>query len=322
MQKKNLNMHFRPSEQTRLYFYEKYFSLFTDLYEKNLLPNQILLSGNSGIGKSTFAYHFVNYVLSKNELNPYDSKNFHINYLNKSFRLVNQNCHPNFFLIDIFEEKHSIDVKQIRNMINYANKTSYDKNIKFILINNAEYLNIHSINALLKIVEEPTSNTFFVFIHNSCKRISDTLKSRCIEFKMFFTNNEKHQILNLLLKQFNIKFNINFKNEIFSFYDTPGVILNYTKFFEEQITDSKETNLKNIILNLMDFNKTDRSHINLFLLQNIIELFFYTKIVNTNNKVKVFANYSKAINHLNNFKKYNIDMNNTFYEIKENIIHA
>ena len=322
MLEKNLNMPFKPSEQTRLYFYEKYFSLFTDLYEKNLLPNQILLSGNSGIGKSTFAYHFVNYVLSKNELNPYDSKNFRINYLNKSFRLVNQNCHPNFFLIDIFEEKHSIDVKQIKNMINYANKTSYDKNIKFILINNAEYLNVHSINALLKIVEEPTSNTFFVFIHNSSKRISDTLKSRCIEFKMFFTNNEKHQILNLLLKQFNIKFNINFKSEIFSFYDTPGVILNYTRFFEEQITDSKETNLKNIILNLMDFNKTDRNHINLFLLQNIIELFFYTKIVNTNNKVKVFANYSKTINHLNNFKKYNIDMNNTFYEIKENIIHA
>ena len=128
--------------------------------------------------------------------------------------------------------------------------------------------------------------------------------------------------LMILLKQFNIKFNINFKNEIFSFYDTPGVILNYTKFFEKQITDSKETNLKNIILNLMDFNKSDRNHINLFLLQNIIELFFYTKIVNTNNKVKVFANYSKAINHLNNFKKYNIDMNNTFYEIKENIIHA
>ena len=72
----------------------------------------------------------------------------------------------------------------------------------------------------------------------------------------------------------------------------------------------------------MDFNKSDRNHINLFLLQNIIELFFYTKIVNTNNKVKVFANYSKTINHLNNFKKYNIDMNNTFYEIKENIIHA
>ena len=169
MQEKNLNMPFKPSEQTRLYFYEKYFSLFTDLYEKNLLPNQILLSGNSGIGKSTFAYHFVNYVLSKNELNPYDSKNFRINYLNKSFRLVNQNCHPNFFLIDIFDEKHSIDVKQIKNMINYANKTSYDKNIKFILINNAEYLNVHSINALLKIVEEPTSNTFFVFIHNSFK---------------------------------------------------------------------------------------------------------------------------------------------------------
>ena len=201
-------MPYNPSKQTNLYFYEKYFKLFVDLYKKNLLPNKILLSGHSGIGKSTFAYHFINYVLSETETNLYDYKNFRINNLNKSFKLVNENYHPNFFLIDIIDEKHSLDVKQIKNMINYANKTSYEKKIKFILINNAEYLNIHSINALLKIVEEPNSNTFFIFIHNSSKQIKDTLKSRCIEFKIFFTNNEKQQILNLLLKQFNVDFNI------------------------------------------------------------------------------------------------------------------
>ena len=47
-------------------------------------------------------------------------------------------------------------------MINYVNKTSYEKKIKFILIDNAEYLNLHSVNALLKIIEEPTSNTFII----------------------------------------------------------------------------------------------------------------------------------------------------------------
>ena len=39
-------------------------------------------------------------------------------------------------------------------MINYLNKTSYEKKIKFVLIDNAEYLNLHSVNALLKIIEE------------------------------------------------------------------------------------------------------------------------------------------------------------------------
>ena len=34
-------------------------------------------------------------------------------------------------------------------------------NYKIILINNIEYLNINSINALLKIIEEPNNKIFF-----------------------------------------------------------------------------------------------------------------------------------------------------------------
>ena len=236
--------------------------------------------------------------------------------------MISQNYHPNFFLIDIVDEKHSIDVKQIRNMISYANKTSYDKKIKFILINNAEYLNLHSINALLKIVEEPNSNTFFIFTHNSSKQIKDTLKSRCIEFKIFFTYKEKQQILSLLLKQFNVDLSINLRSEIVSFHDTPGIILEYIEFFDGQLEKLKDADLKEIILKLMDFHKTNKSNSNLFLLQNAIELFFYNKIVNSTNKIKVFTKYSKVIKQLDYFKKYNIDMNNTYYEIKENIVHA
>ena len=57
-------------------------------------------------------------------------------------------------------------------MISYINKTSYEKEIKFILIDNSEYLNLHSVNALLKIVEEPTPNTFIIFIHNSSTKLA------------------------------------------------------------------------------------------------------------------------------------------------------
>ena len=79
-------------------------------------------------------------------------------------------------------------------MINFANKTNFGKKIKFILIDNAEYLNLHSANALLKIIEEPTPNTFFIFIQNSSLKLIDTLKSRCIEFKVFFSDQEKQKI--------------------------------------------------------------------------------------------------------------------------------
>ena len=42
------------------------------------MPNSILLSGPQGIGKSTFIYHIVNYILSKNEDKKYSTTNFEI----------------------------------------------------------------------------------------------------------------------------------------------------------------------------------------------------------------------------------------------------
>ena len=181
MKKKEIfNKDFLPNRQERLFSYDQYFKLFTKLYKNNLLPNKILLTGQSGLGKSTFAYHFINSILSDKENYSYDFTNFAINPLNKSFRLIYQQYHSNFYLIENINDKHTIDIKQVKNMISFANKTSYEKKIKFILIDNAEYLNLSSVNALLKIVEEPPSNTFIIFIHNSSTKLIETLKLKII----------------------------------------------------------------------------------------------------------------------------------------------
>ena len=140
----------KSKNQINLFGYEKYFTIFKDLYYKNLFPNTILISGISGIGKATFAYHFINFALSTNEKNSYNLVDFKIHNLNRSFNLIQKNSHPNFFLIDLIEDHQSIDIYQIKNMINYSNKTTFNQNRKFILIDNVESLNIFSVNALLK----------------------------------------------------------------------------------------------------------------------------------------------------------------------------
>ena len=323
MKKKEIfNKDFLPNRQEKLFLYDQYFKLFIKLYKNNLLPNKILLTGQSGLGKSTFAYHFINSILSDKEDYSYDFMNFTINPLNRSFRLINQQYHPNFYLIENFIHKRTIDIKQVKNMISYLNKTSFQKKIKFILIDNAEYLNLHSVNALLKIIEEPPSNTFIIFIHNSSIKLIETLKSRCIEFKIFFSNQEKQKILDNLLIYYDLKIDLNFLEKIKSFYDSPGTILNLIKLINEGVIDTNKTDLINVISNLMEFNLKNKNNINLNLLQNIIELFFFKELKKTNNKNKISFNYSKVLKSLNSFRKYNIDMNNTFYEIKENIVHG
>ena len=60
-----------PKNQLKLFGYKEKFNFFLKLKEKNRLPNTILLSGPKGSGKSTFAYHYINFLLSQDEENKY-----------------------------------------------------------------------------------------------------------------------------------------------------------------------------------------------------------------------------------------------------------
>ena len=166
-------MNFKPASQLTLYGLNDDFNELASLYNKKKLPNKILLSGNKGIGKCTLAYHLINYILSNDEEFSYDQKNFTINENNKSFKLIINNVNPNFNLIDVASDKKFIDISQIRNLILNLNKSSLNKKPRFVLIDNIEYLNKNSINSLLKFLEEPNDNIYFLLIHNN-KRILST----------------------------------------------------------------------------------------------------------------------------------------------------
>ena len=70
----------------------------------------------------------------KNFLN--DKKKMSINVENRSYKLIQNNCHPNFYLIDLIDEKKNIDVSQIREMIMYTNKSNFNDKPRFILDKN------------------------------------------------------------------------------------------------------------------------------------------------------------------------------------------
>ena len=98
-------MNIDPSNQTKLYGHEDHIISLIKLHKKNYLPNKILFSGEKGIGKSTLAYHLINYILSYDEDCAYDLKNFQINLENRSFRLTQNKSNPYFILVDVNEEK-------------------------------------------------------------------------------------------------------------------------------------------------------------------------------------------------------------------------
>ena len=82
----------------KLFSYNELFNDFISLDSLNKLPSRILLTGQEGIGKCTFALHFTNYMFSKNDANKYNSLKNIINTNNISYNHINNLTHPNFFL--------------------------------------------------------------------------------------------------------------------------------------------------------------------------------------------------------------------------------
>ena len=124
----------RPYEQKKLFGFEENFKEFVDLYKKNTFPNKIIFSGKKGIGKSTFVFHIVNYIFSIGEEKPYILDSNEIDVDNRSYNLVKNQSHPNFFYIKLNENKKNIDISQIREIINFSSKSSFDDKIKIIFI--------------------------------------------------------------------------------------------------------------------------------------------------------------------------------------------
>ena len=312
-------MKLKPSETTRLYGMKNFFNEISKLYIEKKMPSKILLSGKRGLGKSTLAYHIINYILSNNEDLKYDSNNFIINENNRAFKLLLNNSHPNFYLIDLLDEKKNIDVAQIREMITYTNKSTFNNMSKFILIDNVENLNKNSVNALLKIIEEPNENIFFILINNSEKNILPTLRSRCLTFKINFTFNESIDVSNQLMNE-NILGLIN--HDLISYYNTPGEIINLITFSKDKNINLKDYTLIEFLNLLIDngyYKKDKRIKI---LLINFIELFFLKEYKSSNSKNLLLNFYHNFINKIYNTEKFNLDEESLFLEFKSKLLNG
>ena len=304
-----------PKRQLNLFGYESYFDSFIKLSLKNKLPNTILLSGKKGSGKATFAYHFINYLLSLNEKNKYSLENFKIDPENKSYKDLCDNIHPNFFLLENKDKEENIKIDDVRNIQKFLNKSTYKSNIKIVLIDNAEHLNVNSSNALLKSLEEPNNNTFFFIVNNNSKRILSTIKSRSIEFRFFFNLGEKKVILNNLINQYNNKFSENVIDENF-YTDSAGNILKFIKVMSENNINLKRDKLS-CIFNLFDKYKTKKDSKLLHLISFLIELFYKDLSSRNNEKLNIyFHNKFKILNQINNMNKFNLDKNNLFISLQ------
>jgi DNA polymerase-3 subunit delta' len=309
-------MNLNPSNQLSLYGHHSEFCNFIDLYKNKKLPNKILLSGEKGIGKSTLAYHLINRILSFEEDHSYDEKNFRINPENKSFKLILNKSNPNFVLIDIYEDKKSIDINQIRNLILTLNKSSFNTKPRLVLIDNIELLNINSVNALLKMLEEPSENIYFILINNN-KKILPTLKSRCLNYNIHLKSKESFEISSKILGE-NVKDLIH--EQMVNCYSTPGSILNLLNFANTNNVDLTQINLKDFIKKIINEKKFKKDQFIRNLLYTLIELYFRQNVSLKNIKLLKIQNY--FLKKINNTKIFNLDDETLLMEFDDKVLNG
>ena len=311
-------MNLIPENNTQLYGYSDFFLSMKNMYDNEILPNKIIFSGNKGIGKSTFAYHLINYIFSQKEEKKYDFKNNTILSNNFSYNLIKNGTHPNFFLISNSSEKSNSQISKVREMINYTNKSSFNDQYKIVLIDNIEYLNLNSINALLKIIEEPNDKVLFLLIQDSKKKIINTLTSRCIKFNFFLNNETKNEIIEKLL---NNNFYANLNNDFKNIYTSQGDIVSLHNFFKNN--DIEETitidDFIKLLINKSLFKK------NSYIIDNIsyfLELYFLKKIYSIKSKKKVHNFYNYFLSKISNCHKYNLDLESVLIEFDGKVLNG
>ena len=303
------------SETSKLFGHKTLFSnlIYLDQIEK--FPNKILLNGPKGIGKKLLVSHLLNYLYSKNNEQLYNFKNNEYNINNNLSLLISTNSHPNIFRIQKKKDKKIIDIDQIREMIQFTNQTSFNNESKFIIIEDISLLGINSANALLKSIEEPNSKTYYILINNSEFKILETIRSRCLEFKLSLKSSEVIEIVNYYFNSDKYNdINLDFINN----YNSPSFLISLVNFLEANDLSIKECNIEDLLTyiiknKLYASDEFIKEYLNLF-----IELFFYKNINNSKNisfKIKKYF-YLK----LSFVKKYNLDFESFFLEFNDKLL--
>ena len=285
--------------ENKLIGHNSYLENFVSLYKYDKLPSKILISGKKGIGKSLLINNFL--------LKIFNSNNDH--------ELITNMTHPNILNIKKTNDKKNIEIDQIREVVKFTNQSSFNNKARFIIIDDAEFLNINSSNALLKNLEEPNENVFFILIFNSDMSLLDTIKSRCIEFKINISNENIELIVNNYFKD-NIYTKIN--SDLINYYSTPLFLISLLNYMNENELSISNTSIDDLLINLINnkhYTKQDFIRDNL---NTIIELFFYNHINKTKKltyKIKEYY-YSK----FSNVRKFNLDYETFFLEFKDKLL--
>ena len=280
------------------------------LYENKKFPKVLLLCGDKGIGKFTLVAHFINYIFSKEEKIPYNVKDKIINENSSFYNLLLNKTTQDVIFVEASEKKN-IKIDEIRSLKStLANSTLSDKP-RFTIIDEVEFLNVNSVNALLKTLEEPTVNNFFILINNKQADLIETISSRCLKTNVFLNSIQRNKVIDYLFKHRSITNVIDYNSSL-----SPGLFLKFNEiFFKYKI--SLDDNIFIMLNLLMTGYKKEKDKSLISLANFLIDQSFFKKIKNNENNIEFLLDTrSSIIKMIKDFVQFNLNINSVLNSIK------
>ena len=308
----NYPTYFDSKNSLILFDLKKNFKFMSELYFKQNLPKVLMFTGNKGSGKSTLINHFLYSIFDLD----YDKDIFAISKNSNFLKQYQNNIFSNIIYINGADYK-SVKIEDIRNLKKKILQSTISPKDRFIIFDDIELFNHNSLNALLKIIEEPSQKNYFFLINNKRKPLIETIKSRALEVKIILNEKQRLEIINKLVNLHKLDLILDPKSSQL----TPG---NFVKFnfickeYDILPTNNFEENLS-LLLDLYK-KKKDILIINLlFYLADQYLKHIKDKNLLKNDKIFEIKNY--IFDNLNNFILYNINQKSLINAISEKLSH-
>ncbi|MBT7641837.1 MAG: DNA polymerase III subunit delta' [Rhodobiaceae bacterium] len=156
---------------------------FLNALQGTRLPHAWLLSGPEGIGKASFAYMVARAVLSAptpqaiQQLSPVSDT--------PETQLIENSVHPDLYILNrrynakTEKFRGDISVEDTRDMKKAFGLSASRGGWRIAIIDSIDEMNKSSVNALLKLIEEPPEKCLFLIVCHNPGRVLDTIRSRC-----------------------------------------------------------------------------------------------------------------------------------------------
>ncbi|OUW49443.1 MAG: hypothetical protein CBD56_00375 [Candidatus Pelagibacter sp. TMED196] len=299
-----------------LYGHDAILMNFIKLFENGNFPKISLISGDKGIGKFTLVYHFIIYIFSKRYKEPYNLDKKSIGDTNLILNKINSKTFQNFIYFPN-EIKNKLSIEKVREIKKELYNSTLDNNPRFIIFDDVEFLNTNVVNSLLKMIEEPGKNNYFILINNKRNNLIETLKSRSIETKIFLNPEQKNFILKKILNNHDIDDNFIFN---YSHLSSPGMFIKYYYILTE-INAELSTSLYELTSKLLEKYKKDKQEIYIDCIKFFLEIKFNNNNFFQNQNIISLIKFKNDIfKILYDYKRFNLTNNSVLNIVKNSII--